>query len=154
MTFLEKNRLFKIYKKILKNNKDYLSNNHGIKIDWVNRLYLTYTLSEQEKENIKNYGRKMVDDIINKEIRRIDKTFLSIGLTEYIGLMEVVRLTEDQVGIAFRFKYIDTAKRAKNIATILFSIVGTIAGFFIGGIVGSILGLSFVLFLFFVARLF
>ena len=137
----KKIRLLFLYIKILKQNRDMLRIEHGISYDWVYRMYKTYTIPNDELDDIKTFGFKYFDTMIKKEIANIDKTFIKLGLSELCGLMEVKELTVNQVGIAFRFKYLDTSKIFKRILwSILYGIGGGI-GFLFGSFFGGFIGL-------------
>lgn len=108
----KKLKWFFIYKKTLKNNKDLLYNKHNLKFDWVYRLYKTYTLSDSDLEEIKMYGGRYINNLIEKDKIKIEKTLLELGIAELVALIELEKLNERQIGLAFRYKYFDTAKVA------------------------------------------
>lgn len=132
-------RLF-LYRKIIKQNKELLKQKHDLNIDWVWRLYTTYTIPDIELDTIKGYGSKYLDKLIQKEVHRIDETFMKIQLSEYVGFMEAVELSDRDIGLAFRFKYIDTAKTLKNIIWSILLIIGSGIGFLIGSYIGIAIG--------------
>ena len=150
---LKKIKLLFIYIKILKQNKDYLRIEHGILIDWVYRMYKIYVIPPDEIDNIKSFGFKYFDSLIRKEISFIDKSFIKIGLSELCGLMEVKELRNNQVGIAFRFKYLNTSKIFKRLFWIILYIIGIITGFLINTFFGGIIGLLIVLSIYLFTRL-
>jgi hypothetical protein len=133
-------RLF-IYIRIIKKNRELLKQKHDLNIDWVWRLYTTYTIPELEIDTIKDYGTKYLDQLIQKEVHKIDETFMKIQLSELVGFMEAVDLSNRDVGLAFRFKYIDTAKTLKNIIWFILLIIGAGLGFLIGSYVGMLIGI-------------
>lgn len=141
----KKIRLLILYINILKNNREKLKIEHGLHIDWVYRMYKTYTVPSNELDNIKIFGFKYFDNLIKKEISNIDKDFIRLGLSELCGIMEVKELNNNQVGIAFRFKYLDTAKIFKRIFWSLLYIVSGVMGFFINSFFGIFLGLLIIL---------
>ena len=149
----KKLKLLLIYIRILKKNREMLKLQHGISIDWVWRMYKTYTIPIDEVETVKDYGLKYVNQLIQKEITKIDLTFLRIGLSEYIGLMEVIDLTEREIGLAFRFKYLDTARMFKRFIWTLIILIGGGLGFLIGTFIGLGIGLASVLVLYIISRI-
>lgn len=149
----KKLRLLLIYIRILKKNRDLLRQQHAISIDWVWRMYKTYTIPIDEMDTVKEYGTKYVSQLIQKEMVRIDKTFISIGLSEYVGLMEAIPLTEREIGLAFRFKYLDTARMFKRFIWTLIILVFGGFGFIFGSYVGIGIGLISVLVIYAISRI-
>ncbi len=149
----KKLRLLLVYIRILKNNREMLKQQHAISIDWVWRMYKTYTIPIDEMETVKDYGTKYVNQLIQKEMSKIDKTFLHIGLSEYVGLMEAIPLTEREIGLAFRFKFLDTAKMFKNFIWTLITLVFGGFGFIFGSYVGIGIGLISVLVIYAISRI-
>ena len=103
-------RWYFFYKKTIKKNKKLLYDKHGIKIDWVNRMYKTLTLTDDDLLQIKTYGTTYLNEILEKDKSKIENTFLELKILQFVGLMEIEQLNERQIGIAFRYKYFDTAK--------------------------------------------
>jgi len=136
---------FFIYRKIIKANKKELKKLHGISYDWVWRLYKTYTIPKEEMEAIKNLGPNYLDKLLKNEIKNIDQYFVSIGLSELIGLMEVIELNDIQVGIAFRYKYINTAKLASRIIWLTLITIFSVIGYLLLSFWGIGIGLLLIL---------
>lgn len=146
-------RLLIIYIRILKKNREMLKQKHGINIDWVWRMYKTYTIPANEIENVKDYGFTYVNTLVQKEMVKIDQTFMAIGLSELIGLMEAVNLTEREIGLAFRFKFLDTARIFKRFVWILITLIFGGVGFILGSYIGIGIGLISVLLLYLITRI-
>jgi len=151
---LKKIKYFYLYLKILNINKDKLKIEHELSIDWVYRLYKTYNLTEIDIENTKSLGPKYFNDVLKKEINRIDKTFIEIGLSELIGLMEVIELNDNQVGMAFRFKFFNTAKLFKRIIWLLLYLIGGLIGFLFFSYLGIGIGLLSIFIIYLITRIF
>jgi hypothetical protein len=149
----KKLRLLLIYIRIIRKNRELLKNEHGISIDWVWRMYKTYVIPLDEIETVKEYGFSYVNQLVQKEIVKIDKTFIKLGLTEYVGLMEAVDLTEREIGLAFRFKFLDTAKMFKNFVWTCITLFGGGLGFLLGNFIGLGIGLISVLVLYLITRI-
>lgn len=101
---------YSFYKKTIKQNKSLLYSKHDLKIDWINRLYKTYTLSNEDVEEIKIYGGAYVNNLIEKDKNKIEKTFIELGIQEFIAIMEIEKLNDRQIGLAFRFRFFDISK--------------------------------------------
>lgn len=132
---------FLIYRKIIKNRKKELKKLYNISFDWVFRMYKTYTIPKEELEAVKNLGSDYLDKLLKNEIKRVDEYFLSIGLSELVGLMEVIELNETQIGIAFRYKYLNTAKIASRIIWWTLATIFAISGFLLFSFLGIGVGL-------------
>jgi len=151
----KKLRWFFFYRKIIHQNKLLLLKNHGIRIDWVNRMYKTYTLTDDDIQEIKSYGVKYLDNLLDKDRAKIEETLLDLKIHQFVGLMEVEPLNERQIGIAFRFKHFDTARIAN------LSIWGLLTAMSVGmaylispGYTAPLIGLMIVFILYLVSRLF
>ena len=151
---LKKLRLLYIYTTILKRNKQLLFDEHELSIDWIWRMYKTYTLSVDDVDNVKTYGFKYLNDLLKKEVSGIDKTFMIIGLSEYVSFMEAKELNDHQIGMAFRFKYLNTAKMFSGLLWTLFTIFFGLLGFVLFSYVGILLGLLLLLIIFLISRIF
>jgi hypothetical protein len=151
----KKLRWFFFYRKTIHKNKQLLLRNHGIRIDWVNRMYKTYTLTDDDIQEIKSFGVKYLDTLLEKDRAKIEETLLSLKIHQFVGLMEVEPLNERQIGIAFRFKYFDTAKIANISIWSLLATLSVIMSYLISpGYSAPIIGLITVFILYLVSRLF
>lgn len=152
---LKKLRWFLYYRRTIRQNKHLLLKNHSIRIDWVNRMYKTYTLTDDDIQEMKSYGSQYLDNLLEKDRAKIEETLLDLKIHQFVGLMEVEPLNERQIGIAFRFKHFDTAKIARLSIWGLLTLVSIGMGYLIApGYKGPIFGLSAVFLLYLVSRLF
>jgi hypothetical protein len=150
----KKLNLLLIYIRIIRKNELMLKQQHDISIDWVWRMYKTYVIPIDELDNVREYGFKYVNTLVQKEMAKIDKTFIKIGLSEYVGLMEAVDLTEREIGLAFRFKYLDTSKMFNKFIWSFITLVFGGLGFLIGSFLGLGIGLISVFTLYLITRIF
>lgn len=146
-------RLLFIYIRILRRNRQLLKQKHNISIDWVWRMYKTYIIPLDEIDNVKEYGFKYVNQLVQKEMIKIDNTFIEIGLSELVGLMEATDISEREIGLAFRCKYIDTAKIASYMIWLLLYIIGGAIGYFIASFMGLGIGIASVFVLYLITRI-
>lgn len=116
-------RWFLFYRKVIRKNKELLLKKHDIKIDWVNRMYKTYTLSDDDVREIENYGTAYVNKILEKDKALLEETFLDLKIHQFVGLMELEQLNEKQIGVAFRYKHFDSAKIANRGIWFLFYLI-------------------------------
>ena len=151
----KKLRWFFFYKKTIHKNQNLLLKNHGLRIDWVNRLYKTYTLTDENIDEMKSYGDKYIDNLLEKDKSKIETTLLDLKIHQFVGLMEVEPLNERQIGIAFRFKYFNTAKVANIFIWSLLSVVSMGLSYLITpGYISPIIGLLIVFGIYLISRLF
>jgi hypothetical protein len=150
----KKLKLLYLYISILKKNREKFKLEHNISIDWVWRMYKTYTIPEEEIDNIKTLGVKYLNDLLKKEISTIDKTFMPLGLSELVGLMEAVELNDRQIGLAFRFKHINTANFFGRLIWLAFYVFFGLIGFLIGNIFGIFIGLFTLFIIYLISRIF
>lgn len=151
----KKLKWFFIYRKILKNNRELLFNKHNLKFDWVYRLYKTYTLSDDDLEEIKVYGGRYINNLIERDKTKIENTLLELGIAELVALIELEKLNDRQIGLAFRYKYFDTAKIASISLWILFTILITFTFYLINYEIKTIyFGLITSLIIYLLSRLF
>lgn len=146
-------RNFLIYRKIIKRNKELLKQKHDLNIDWVWRLYKTYSIPLYEQDNIKQYGPSYVEQLVKKEVHNIDETFMKLQLSELIGFMEAKPVSRIDIGLAFRYKYVDTSKTASKIIWTVNLILFGAIGFLISSYIGMVTGLVIWLILYIIGRL-
>lgn len=151
----KKLKWFFIYRKILKSNRELLFNKHNLKFDWVYRLYKTYTLTDDDLEEIKVYGGRYINNLIEKDKTKIENTLLELGIAELVALIELEKLNERQIGLAFRYKYFDTAKISSISLWVLFTILTTLSFYLVNYEIKSIyFGLITSLVIYLLSRLF
>lgn len=151
----KKIRWFFFYRKIIHDNKELLFRKHGIKIDWVNRLYKTYILTEDDLNDIKSYGTNIIDRLLEKDQSKIEETLIDLKIHQFVGLMEIEPLNKEQIGIAFRFKHFNTARIANISIWLLISILSVSLSYLLNPDIKSILiGLIIVLIIYLFSRLF
>lgn len=151
----KKLKWFFIYRKILKSNRELLFNKHNLKFDWVYRLYKTYTLTDDDLEEIKVYGGRYINNLIERDKTKIENTLLELGIAELVALIELEKLNDRQIGLAFRYKYFDTAKIASISLWILFTILITFTFYLINYEIKTIyFGLITSLIIYLLSRLF
>jgi len=152
---LKKIRWFLFYRKTIRKNKDILLRKNGLRIDWVNRMYKTYTLTDDDLDQVKSYGTKYIDQMLERDRSKIEETLLDLKIHQFVGLMEIEPLNERQIGVAFRYKHFDTAKIANISIWILLLLVGMGISYLISPkYISLIVGLLSVFGIYLVSRLF
>jgi len=152
---LRKLRWFLYYRRTIRHNKLSLLKKHGIRIDWVNRMYKTYTLTDEDLLEMKSYGAPYLDKLLEKDRAKIEETLLDLKIHQFVGLMEVEPLNDRQIGIAFRYKHFDTAKITNMSIWALLTLVSVGISYLIKpGYISPIIGLLIVFGIYLISRLF
>lgn len=161
MNFIQKIKNFIYYKNILNKYKDELYELHGIKIDYIYRMYKYYTIDEKEYlmyggdkpilhdnssiENVLNNmsssgklmnGEQYFESTVSQKLSRLDSYLMKIGLSEMYGLTSKKRINIYTYKVIIEFKYIKTLFWANmslilGISTIIGIIIGVILGIFL-----------------------
>ena len=87
-------------------------------------MYKTKTFTDIELKEIQTYGVQYINTLVEKEKTLLENTFVSIGLQELVALIELKKLNNKQLGMAFRCVYFNTPLIA-NI--IIWSIMSSIS---------------------------
>jgi hypothetical protein len=152
---LKKLRWFLYYRKTIRKNKNTLLRKHGLRIDWVNRMYKTYTLTDENLDELKSYGPEFIDRLLEKDRSKIEETLIELRIHQFVGLMEIEPLNERQIGVAFRYKYFDTAKIANMFIWSLLFMVGAGISYLVSPkYVSIIIGLLSIFGIYLISRLF
>ena len=152
---LKKLRWFLFYRKTIRKNKNILLRKHGLRIDWVNRMYKTYTLTDDDVDEMKSYGAQYLEKLLEKDRAKIEETLLDLKIHQFIGIMEVEPLNSRQIGVAFRYKHFDTAKITNMSIWTLLTLVFMAIGYLLSpGYISIIIGLLAVFVLYLISRLF
>jgi len=141
----KKFKLLLFYIKTIKQNRTQLNSELGLSIDWVWRLYKTHTIPMDEMDSVKQFGSSYLEELLKKDIYKIESTLDSLGLTELHTLKEVVELSDRQVGISFEYKHINTAKLMNNSVWLSLYVLGSIIGLILGSYMGVLFALGSIL---------
>ena len=151
----KKLRWFLFYRKTIRKNKDILLRQHSLRIDWVNRMYKTYTLTDDDVDELSSYGAQYLDKLLDRDRAKIEETLIELKIHQFVGIMEVELLNERQIGVAFRYKHFDTAKVTNVSIWILIAFISMAIGYLLSpGYVSVIIGLLSTIVLYLISRLF
>lgn len=105
LSLFKRIKLFQEYWKLLKRNKNFLTdkrNGLNLRIDRAGRIYTVYTCPD----GVKEYGMELGQKYIREYINSVEPKFIEIGLIEYVGLMNIEQLPGDGLDflIVFGFK--------------------------------------------------
>lgn len=117
--FIKRLKLYFQYKKIIKKNiKELTKPKYGLRVDYVNRIYTVLTLND----DVKTYGEDLTEKQITNYISTVDKFFSKIGISEYVGIIDIKKETDLDYLIIFGFKFINTPKLANRLIMFIVSI--------------------------------
>jgi len=109
--FLQKIKLFLFYKRSIKESSNILNENFDLRIDRVYRLYTVINLPDDTK----TYGKPLTDKYIKEYITKVDNYFLTIGMSELIGVFKVEKVDVNSYLVVFGYSLANTAKVANRL---------------------------------------
>lgn len=129
MSFFKKVRLFFIYKKIVDMNREkILDKSLNLRIDSVYRIYTVLNMTE----DVKTYGISVAERIITEYIQKMDGFFVNLNLSEYIGILDIEKVTDTDYLIVFGYGHFNTAKVMSNMIKLTIgTILATIGLFYL-----------------------
>lgn len=116
-------KLYRLYKKAIREMEPDLEKNFRLERDYVYRLYTIINLDPKIVNQY--YPEDISTTAINDYVTKVDRYMMAKGLSELIALREVTKLDNFNVKIVFGFNKFDSAKRANRIFFI--SALGLIA---------------------------
>ena len=126
--FFKNRKFFRIYKKTILENKDYLFEKYGLEINFWYELYATINLTDAPDELKQKYGSSLSEYEIKKYIKSFNKDIIKLELEELIKRDEIKKIDNDNYGIAFNFSLASNKKIIiQNIAISVLTIL-TILG--------------------------
>lgn len=141
------------YRRVINKNKDLLFTRHNLKIDWVNRLYKTVTLTEDDLLEVKIIGAKYVNILLRNDSVKIQNTLLNLGIFELVNVLESKQLNATQFGVAYKFKYLDIPKITVTLIWLLVSSLSIFSLFLLDiGLKSIYFGLLFTFILYLITR--
>ena len=134
MNLFQKIKLFKIYKKSLKNNLDsikkvFINNRElpyiikDIRYDRLFKIYTVINFKKDTQNTIKEYGYYYMDDQIKSFIKEFDKELKNIGISEFVKLTNAEQLSKESILIEIEFKFLNLKKIAKLIISLLLILI-------------------------------
>lgn len=108
LSLIQKYKLFKHFKKILKLKRNILVNKENglnLRIDNAQRIYTVVNCSP----DVLKYGRNLAEKEIKEHIAKIEKIIIDTNLLQYVGVRDIEQITELDFLIVFGYKGFDTA---------------------------------------------
>lgn len=134
MNIFKKIKLFKEYKKSIKEHQEIFENQFGLEYNNWYELYTTISFKDTPEELINSTGMDSIVEVeIKKYIRNFSATLENINLYEFINLYEIKKLNNYNYGITFGYSL--SSNRSIIITKILMYlipiIIATITGLII-----------------------
>jgi len=108
--FFKNRKFFRIYKKTILENKEYLFEKYGLEINFWYELYATINLTDAPDELKQKYGSSLAEYEIKKYIKSFDNDIIKLELDELIKRTEIKKIDNDNYGIAFGFSLLPNKK--------------------------------------------
>jgi len=108
LSIFKKYKLFRYFKKLLKDNKGVISNKKNglnLRIDKVQRIYTVINCSP----DVAKYGRNLAEKEIKEYVTKAEKLFIDIGILEYIGIRDIQQISDLDFLIVFGYKGFNTS---------------------------------------------
>ena len=112
-------KFFFLYRKVLKQNQEYLKSEFNLQLDWINRAYTVINIPPgliDEPYNIrKSDYDKLVDRFIGEYILEFGKWANTNGLRELVNVYENKRLSNTSILVVFGFSLFRLEKWSRNL---------------------------------------
>jgi len=110
LQFFRNRKFFKIYKKNILKNKEYLFDKYGLEINFWYELYTTINLVDAPSELKQKYGSALAEYEIKNYIKSFNADLSKLELDELVKRAEIKKIDNDNFGIAFEFSIISNRK--------------------------------------------
>jgi len=108
LSIFKKYKLFRYFKKLLKDNKEIISNKKNglnLRIDKAQRIYTVINCSP----DVAKYGKNLAEKEIKEYVTRAEKLFIDIGILEYVGIRDIQQISELDFLVVFGYKGFNTS---------------------------------------------
>jgi hypothetical protein len=108
LSIFKKYKLFRYFKKLLKDNKEIISNKKNglnLRIDKAQRIYTVINCSP----DVAKYGKNLAEKEIKEYVTRAEKLFINIGILEYVGIRDIQQISELDFLVVFGYKGFNTS---------------------------------------------
>ena len=116
-------RLYRAYRKLLRENEKNLFENFNLKIDQVGRIYTIIHVAPQADTYGPKDGPRITKSLLQTWLKKLDAYLIEIGLKEYTAVQEITEIDEMNYLFVMKFKFFNAAR----IATVA-SIIGASLG--------------------------
>lgn len=120
MKLFKKIKLFFLYLKLIKLNKETL-NNYNIRIDRTKRLYTVFQIEDSEAIDV--YGKRFFDIKFEEFKIGIENLFFNLNLAEIIALYEIKKIDNNNYLLIFSYSGFNSYNFYRLIILFLISIL-------------------------------
>lgn len=116
---MKKYKLYKIYKKFIKEHEAILEQKFRLRIDYTNYLYTIINLDPALVNKYYGESNKVSTPVINEYIKIVDEYFRANNMSEFIAIRKIARVDDFNWKVEFGFSLFNSKKRAN-----IFLIIG------------------------------
>ncbi len=115
------------YLRIVRIYKNELNIKLKLRVDYIGRLYTVVNLTQKNMDDIKLYGPKVIDGVVNTYIKDVDKYSMKIGLSELLAFGRYEIINPSNILLIFEYKDLNVPKIINRILyTLLLGIISII----------------------------
>lgn len=115
----KKIRLYKAYRKIVKEKEQELLSKFNVRVDKLGRLYTVINVPPQADTFGPTDGPRITKALLQNWLNKLDNYLIEIGVKEFTAVQELKEIDEMNYLLIIKFKLLNVSKIANN--TILIS---------------------------------
>jgi len=117
----KKYRLYKAYKKFIRDKEAILESKFRLRRDYTNFLYTVVNLDPDTVNKYYAENENVAKPAINEYIKSVDSFFRKFGMQEFVAIRKIKRLDDFNWKVEFGFSLFNSKKRANRM--IIFSLL-------------------------------
>jgi type IV secretory pathway TrbF-like protein len=111
---VNKYKLYKIYKKFIREHEQHLEQNLRLRRDYTNFLYTIVNLDPELVNKYYAENDRVARPAINEYIKKVDDFFRKYNMQEFVAVRKVTRVDDFNWKVEFGFSLFNSKKRAKR----------------------------------------
>jgi hypothetical protein len=116
-------KLYKEYKKAIREHEEYLLSEYGLERNNFNELFTTITLIDAPQELVNKFGLNvLIKKNIKEFLEKLDTDSEKLNLNELLKIYETKKLNEYEIGVTIGFKPINS-RRITLIKTVFYLVL-------------------------------
>lgn len=110
----KKIKLYKIYKRFIRDNESFLEKNLKLRRDYTNFLYTVVNIDPETVNKYYTENEKVSKPIINEYIKKVDAFFSKNNMSELVAIRKVKRIDDFNWKVEFGYSLFNSKKRANR----------------------------------------
>jgi hypothetical protein len=110
----KKIKLYKIYKRFIRDNETFLEKNLKLRRDYTNFLYTVVNIDPETVNKYYTENEKVSKPIINEYIKKVDTFFSKNNMSELVAIRTVKRIDDFNWKVEFGYSLFNSKKRANR----------------------------------------